>query len=101
MEKRLKEISAKQVFETGNEKQFIRAKDIVWLINKVETQQKEIEIRNQKILQQENIIIENAKNYEEKILKLQQRNEKYKEMILQDTFDAAFNEPDDEDEDDL
>lgn len=41
--KKLASISCKQVLETGTEKQFIRAKDISWLIETVESQQREIE----------------------------------------------------------
>jgi len=40
--KKIHQIKLKQVFETGNEKQFIRVKDIVWLIATLERQQKEI-----------------------------------------------------------
>ena len=40
--KKIHQIKLKQVFETGSEKQFIRVKDIVWLIATIERQQKEI-----------------------------------------------------------
>lgn len=43
IEKKLQIIKRKQVFETGNEKQFIRAKDVVWLMKTIEDQQQEIE----------------------------------------------------------
>lgn len=33
---RIEAIKRKQVFETGSEKEFIRAKDIIWLINQAE-----------------------------------------------------------------
>ena len=35
-------IKCKQVFETGSEKDFIRAKDIVWLIDTIEKQKNKI-----------------------------------------------------------
>lgn len=43
IQKKLSSIRCKQVFETGSEKQFIRAKDVAWLIETVEKQHKEIE----------------------------------------------------------
>lgn len=40
---KMKEINRKQVFETGNEKQFIRAKDIEWLFEQIYQQNEEIQ----------------------------------------------------------
>ena len=40
---KLREINSKQIVETGNEKQFIRAKDIEWLIEQIYQQNKEIQ----------------------------------------------------------
>lgn len=40
---KLREINRKQVFETGNEKHFIRAKDIEWLIEIIYQQNEEIQ----------------------------------------------------------
>ena len=39
---KLREINRKQIFETGNEKQFIRAKDVEWLIEQIHQKNEEI-----------------------------------------------------------
>jgi hypothetical protein len=57
MKDKLNKIKYKKIFETGNEKVFMRAKDVVWLVDTVESQQKELE-RLKTMLDKANVLLD-------------------------------------------